>query len=357
MEFTVGRNELAEAVTYAVHGIPNNPLTPVRAGMLVRLDDREVMFAGSDGDVTFSAWGKHTRRGEGKFIEDAVLPGKLFADVIRTLPDKDVHVTTEKQVATVNCGRVQFKLPLYKEEYPELPVSSEATGKVESDVFADAIRKVVPAASRSDSNPSLASVYLEPAGDTLWAVCTDRYRLAAAQIKWDAPGPSGPVLVPSWAAERFTRNTTGPVSIGWDQRVFTMMCGSLQLTSRVWTGEFPGNWRNMLPQAPCTVDVDTETLLAALKRAQLASEVNSPVELTFGNGRLHVEAGYDNHADDILDASYDGEEFHVLFGIGYLTDGLAGCGPVSSFGFTDPNRPVYITSGSYSYTILPRRRI
>lgn len=314
------------------------------------------MFAGSDGDVSFTA--RLPYKATNNPWYNFTVPGKLLADVAKTLPDKDVHFVTDDQTATLNCGRIQFKLPLYQEEYPELPAPANAAGGiVQSEALTEAVRKVIPAASRSDSNPALASVYLEPDGDTLWAVCTDRYRLAAVQIEWDSPGPLESVLVPSWAMDRYTRNTEGTVLLAWDDRVATFTCDTLQVTSRVWAGEFPKTWRTMLPKIPCEVEVSTEDLLAALKRAQLAAEANSPVELTFGNGRLHVEAGYGNHADDILDATYKGDEFKVLFGINYLTDGLAGCGPISKFGFTDPHAPVYMTSGSYSYTVLPRRTI
>lgn len=355
MEFTVPRNDLAVAVTYAVHGVPNNPMQPVRAGMRIYGVSDQLHFAASDGDVTFKAsTGSY-------FSGDFTVPGKLLADVAKTLPDKDVHFITDDKVVTLNCGRVQFKLPIYKGDYPGLPDPALSAGTVQSEGFAEGVRKVIPAASRSDSNPALASVYLEPNGDTLWAVCTDRYRLAAAQITWEPQGTLQPVLVPSWAVDRFTRSTEGTVTLGWDDRVATFACDSIdsrqEFTSRIWEGEFPKTWRTMLPAIPCNVDVSTENLLAALKRAQLAADTNSPVELTFSNGRLHVEAGYDNHADDILDATYNGDEFKVLFGINYLIDGLAGCGPVSSFGFTDPHAPVYVTSGGYSYTVLPRRTL
>jgi DNA polymerase III sliding clamp (beta) subunit (PCNA family) len=176
-------------------------------------------------------------------------------------------------------------------------------------------------------------------------------------VPWKPLDALQAVLVPPWAVERFSRGADGTVTLGWDDRVVTLQCENLQVTSRVTGGEWPSNWRSMLPDVPCPVEVDTEDLLGALKRAQLASEADSSVELSFTTGQLHIAAGYGNHSDDVLDASYDGPEFRVLFGIGYLTDGLAGCGAVTSFGFTDPLRKVFVTSGSYSYTLLPRRRL
>jgi DNA polymerase III subunit beta len=354
MEFSIPRNDLAVAVTHAVHGVPNNPFQPVRAGMRVETLKSSVSFTGSDGDVAFTAV---THIGPVYPSGSVTVPGKLFADIVKTLPDDNIHFVTDDITATLTCGRIQFKFPLYKEDYPGFPEIVSGSGEIESSVFCEGIRKVIPAASRSDSNPALASVYLEPAGDTLWGVCTDRYRLAAVQMTWSPLEVLQPVLVPSWAAEKWTRSAEGPMTLGWDDRVITFNSSNLTVTSRITGAEFPKQWRNMLPPETPSVEVSTEDLQAALKRAQLASEADSPVELTFSHGRLRVEAGYGNHADDVLDATYTGEDFKVLFGIGYLNDGLAGCGPVTCFGWTDPNAPVWLTSGSYTYTVLPRRRL
>jgi DNA polymerase III subunit beta len=355
MEFSLPRDDLADAVTHTAHGIPNNPLQPIRAGMDIQLQGDAIRFAASDGDVIFSS--RVSYHGPNLRWERTVVPGKLFADVVRTLPDMPVHFVTNDITATLTCGRVKFKLPVYKEDYPPSPDTAEVGGNIDSDVFTEGIKKIIPAASRSDSNPALASVYLEQDNHTLWAVCTDRYRLAAVRMDWTPADMLSPVLIPSWALDRWVRDMEGPVTLGWDDRVATLTCSAQSVTSRVWGGDFPKGWRSLLPVDSPDVEVSTEDLLDALKRAQLASEGDSPVELTFSHHQLRVEAGYEHHSEDVLDATYNGDEFKALFGIKYLTDGLAGCGPVASFGWTTPDRPVWIVSGSYSYTILPRRSL
>lgn len=356
MEFSVGRNELAIAVTNAVNGIPNNPSQPVRAGMVIETrEDNLIFFSGSDGFVTFDASATGHTPGD---TVSLVVPGKLFADVVRTLPDKEVHFASDGKVAVLACGAGQFKFPVIQEEYPELPTSNWRMdrGDIEANAFADAIRKVLPAAAKTDSNPALTGILLESDGDTLWVAATDRYRLAAVQCSWNHAEGATRALVPAWAAERFIRGAEGSVRLGWDDKSVVLSSDGQQVTSRVIAGEFPG-WRKLLPAQPCVIEVDTEALLGALKRAQLAAEAESPVEVTFTAGQLTVEAGEDNHAHDTLDAKYEGDEFKALFGIGKLVDGLAGCGDTACFGFTHPLKPVYIQSGNYSYTVLPRRRL
>lgn len=348
MEFTLPRNDFTEAVTCAARAIPVNPATPVRAGTLIWYYDGAVAFTGSDGDVTFTGHVPCNATGD-----DATVPGKILAEVAKTLPDQDVHFVTDNSMATLTCGRIQFKLPVYKDGYPALPDAADPAGSVESGVLADAVRKVSPAASKTGSNPALSCVRLSPDGDTLWAVCTDKYRLAAAQVTWKPDRTLAPVLVAPVVAERLPG---GLVTLGWDDRVATFRGGGFTATSRVVDGTFP-EWRKLFPTSPCTVEVSTAELAGALKRAQLACTVDSPVQLTFTKGHLHVEAGDGNHADDLLDATHAGEDFTALFGNRFLMDGLSGCGDTVSFGFTAPLAPVHLQSGGFSYTLLPRRPV
>lgn len=351
MEFTIDRNELAEAVTHTVHGIPNNPVPVVRAGMRIKTGDGFVSFTASDGDVTFSAVTGCQSTGD----DVVTVPGKLFTDVIRSLPDQEIRFIKHDVNATLTCGRGKFTFPIYKEDYPQLLPSVVPSGFIDREVFTEAIRMVTPATSKIDTQPALCAVLLHPDGEALWLVATDRYRMASVSVPWTATGPLKPVLVPSWAAEKFTRTSGGDIiELGWSEHVATFTCGVQQLTTRLVSGTFP-DWRKLRPQIPCEVEVSTGALLAALKRASLAAEQNAPVELIFTHGQLNLEAGYTNTAYDVLDAAYSGDEFRVLFGISYLTDGLAGCGDRVRFGFTASDKPVFLTSGAYSYTVLPRK--
>jgi len=354
MDFTVPRNELAIAVTHAAHGIPANPFHHVRAGMNILTGNETVLFSGSDGDVTFSGRADNANVTEEGNI---TVPGRLLADVVKTLPDREVRFTSDRVNCVLACGRVNFKFPLIRDEYPDLPVRASAIGTLDEGVFTEMVRKVLPASAKGDTNPSLATVYIESDGDTLWAVSTDKFRLAAVESGWkhdgDIKGLKG-ALIPAWAADRFTKGAEGPVAIGWDENVVTLRAGNLAVISRVMQGTFP-KWRKLIPDEDCTVTVNANALRGALQRAQLASgEQHASAELTFDSGKLHVTAGSDNYADDLMDAEHHGEPFKALFGISMLVDGLAGCDDTAWFGWSPPH--VWIQSGTYTYAFTPRRK-
>lgn len=353
MKFVGDRNELAQAVTNASSGIPSNPAMPIRAGMLIKsYGDGYIAFTGSDGDITFKTWCSADIPEEGEVI----VPGKLFSEVIRSFSGQEISFTTSDNTVIVKSGRSEFTCRCYKDEYPKIPEPAPKLGTVDSELFADAVKKIVPATGKDGSNPALAAILLETKGDTLSMVTTDKYRIAVVTLPWT--GTEDSCLIPGWVAERFTRGATGSVSLGWDDRVCSMEASGFAVTVRLVEGEFPG-WRKHLPSEPPDVEVDAGELAAAVKRAKLTVFSDAtPVELRFTGGMVYVESGDSgNGFRDSVECSYTGEEFAALFGIGKLLDGLTGCDESCFFGFTAPLKPVYLKSGSFVYTIVPRRRI
>jgi DNA polymerase-3 subunit beta len=357
VEFTADRNLLSEAVTNAASGVPTSPVQPVRAGMNIQLHDNFVYFVGSDGDTSFASFCEVSRSCGNASL---TLPGRLFTEIIKSLPGQDVTISGNMgETTTITCGRAVFKLQAYRDLYPTVVQGGETPGTLLADDFSKAIQATASAASKKDSNPALHGLLLDsdPNERTLTLAATDRYRVAVFEVGWDITG-LGSCVIPTWAAERFRRGiTTDEVFIGWDDNQCTMKSANFALTTRRIAGTF-ADWRRFLPTEPPDVTVNVEGLTGAVKRAQLAADADNPVELTFTMGAVRVSAGDSTRAEETVDAAYDGGEFTALFGVSMLLDGLNGCEEENvALGFTEPLKPVHLSSGRFRYTILPRRRI
>ena len=353
MRFTVEPGVFAAAVTTAAQGVPVNPAQPVRAAMYLEADDGIMTIAGSDGDVTFTGRCQIQTAVAGQ----AVVPGRLFADVARNLPDAAVMVTATDDLVSVEAGRARFFFRALPGPYPALAVPAPECGTVSAPDFADAVRKVASTAEKTDSNPAYTSVVAETDWDTLELVASDRRQLAVAALKWvpeNMPGQS--CLIPAWAATRFSKGLTGDIALGWDDRVVTLKSDTAEVTARLLEGDFP-KWRTILPEAEPDVIVDPAALSAAVRRAALTADGNAPVTLTFTPGELKVTAGgVAGESSEIIDSSYEGN-FEALFGVQRLLDGLAGCDSTARIGFTAPDKPFYIYSQGYRFMVLPRRPV
>ena len=195
MRFVVERDALAEAVAWIARSLPSRPVLPVLSGLLLQAAADGLTMSCFDYEVSarISIDADVTEPGT------ALVPGRLLAEITRSLPGHPVEVD-DKDDVTLTCGPASFSLvTLPIGEYPRLPELARLAGTVDGGVFATAIGQVTPAASRDDTLPVITGVNVEIEDDTLTLVATDRYRLAIRELGWSParPGTSSTLLVPA----------------------------------------------------------------------------------------------------------------------------------------------------------------
>ena len=279
----------------------------------------------------------------------ALVPGRLLAEITRSLPPLPVEVEDEKDDVTVTCGPASFTLvTLPVKEYPRLPELPRLAGTVDGGVLATAVGQVAPAASRDDTLPVITGVNLEIDDDTIRLVATDRYRLAIRELGWNPahPGTRGTLLVPaktlSDAARMMTpgvpvrvmmrgergASTTGAKS-GDSLRAADAMIGfesgGRRLTTRLIAGEYIKYMSRFPEDFGSRGDMPAVPLAEAVKRVALVAERGSSVRLSFGHGKVTIEAGTEGQARarETVAADFAGEETAIAFSPHYLMDGLS----------------------------------
>lgn len=353
---------MAEAVAWAARSLPTRPSVPILAGLLVR--------AGAEG-VTMSSFDYETSaqinvRGEVVEQGEALVSGRLLADIARSLPNKPVELTSDENRMELVCGSARFTLQtLPVADYPSLPEMPAATGAVTSDDFARAVGQVVVAAGRDELLPVFTGVRVEIEGETLSLLATDRYRMALKELPWRPTDPqaSGAALVPAKvlsetaksmvAGEDVTMSlsnaSTGDGLIGFEGEGTG---GVRQITTRLLDGEFPKVRHLMNVQAALSVRVNTAELISSVKRVALVAERNTPLRMLIGDGQVALEAatGDQAQASEAIEAvveNHAGGESPITaagFNPHYLSDALHALDtPYVHFAFTAPGKPCLVT--------------
>ena len=215
MKIRVDRDVLAEALAWVARALPTRPVVPVLSGL--RLDAGTSLTL-SCFDYEVSA----TARIEAEIGEPGtvIVPGRLLAEITRSLPALAVEIATDADAVNLTCGSAEFSLvALPADEYPELPAQPPLAGTVDGGVLGAAISQVVAAASRDDTLPMLTGVCLDVNGATLTLAATDRYRLAVRETSWEPvqPGLRAAALVPARTLADAARAMTPgvPVSVAF----------------------------------------------------------------------------------------------------------------------------------------------
>lgn len=371
MKFRVERDLLADAVSWAARTLPTRPSMPVLAGLLLDAADDHVSLSSFDYEVS-------ARVTIDAAVEEAgrvLVPGRLVAEIARSLPSAPVVLADEAARVQVTCGRASFSVPkLPVEDYPALPAMPDAAGSVDAAEFASAVAQVAIAAGRDDTLPTLTGMRVEIDGSRVVLAATDRYRLAVREFDWQ-PGKgsvSAALLIPARtiadAAKSFAGSEQVRIALpAGGEGLAGFEAGGRRMTTRLLDGDFP-KYRTLLPtEASTTADVETAALGDAVKRVALVAERNTPVRLSFSDGEvlLRAGAGDDASATEGLEASLQGDSIEIAFNPGYLLEGLgAMSAPITRFSFTHPSKPAVLfgvaeTGGTadkdYQYLLMPVR--
>ena len=404
MKFTVERDALVEAVAWVARALPTRPVVPVHTGLMLSADADDRQGQPGAGFLTLSCFDYEVSarvrvRAEVAEPGTFLVPGRLLVEIVRSLPQHPVEFGDDQDGVSVACGDAAFMLtPLPQADYPELPELPQLAGTADGGVLATAIGQVTPAASRDDTLPMLTAVNVELDGKTMTLAATDRYRMAVRELDWNpAPGPGDlgriALLVParalSDAARMMSHGTEVRVVLrhaadgagapldrgtpGAAEAMIGFETGDRRLTARLLAGEFV-RYRSRFPEEfGCTADLPAEAFTEAVRRVALVAERGTPVQLTFGPGRVTIAGATQGQAKakESVPADFSGGEPSIAFSPQYLLDGVVAA-TVAQPGeaapeaarvrlrFTSATKPAVITpvsavGGDFRYLVVPQR--
>ncbi|MGH9035121.1 MAG: DNA polymerase III subunit beta [Acidimicrobiia bacterium] len=379
MKFRCERDVLSEAIGSAGRAVASRSgALPILSGLLVRTTDDGLELAGSDLELTIRVSAAAECDGSGA----AVLPARLFGDIVRALEPGAVSVDVGDEEARITSGRSDFKLRvLPADDFPRLPELAGSGVRMDAAALADALRQVIPAASRDDARPILTGVLLVAEGSGLRLVATDSYRLAVRDLPGEttlAAALSGAaaegrhVLVPAKALgelQRLLGASGGPeggaaqVEVSFSDRDACFDTARARVSTRLIEGQFP-NYQQLIPSGyPNRLTVVRESFMEAVKRVRLIGRDrdNAPIRLAMGPGGLELTAVVHDvgQASEGLDAKYEGIETTVAFNPEFLLDGLAAITSEEVLVETlDTSKPAIVRSaedGDFLYLLMPVR--
>jgi DNA polymerase-3 subunit beta len=372
MKFVVERDSLVDAVNWVSKSISNRPITTALLGIVIDAGE-EITLSGSDLETSAKAKFKAEVSQKGKVL----VPGRLLAEISRSLPAKPISFILEGTRVLVSAGSAKFTLPtLPLSEYPTLPELPVASGSLNSDLFATAVNQVAIAAGKDDSLPTLTGVFVEINKNQITLAATDRYRLAVRELTWSAQDANIETTsllrarTLADAAKSLIGSSQVTIALApatTNEKLVGFISEGKTMTSRVLDGSFPP-FRHLLPsESTADAIIEVAPFLDSVRRVALVTDKTVPLRLNFSNNTLQLEAGTGDEAQasEKLDINYKGEDINIAFNPTYLTDGLTAINTAFvHISFTGANKPAVLTgqteAGSapitnYKYLLMPMR--
>ncbi|MEN9741647.1 MAG: polymerase subunit beta [Actinomycetota bacterium] len=374
MKFQVDRDAMAEAVTWASRTLPSKSTQPLLTGLHLVAEKSNLVLSGSDADVS----GQANVNADVEQPGTVLVPGRLLADITKSLPSAKIQFALNGNRVDITCGRSSFTIPTMPvAEYPPLPVMPEVSGTISGDEFANAIAQVATAASRDETLPAFTGIKIDVEGSVITMASTDRYRLAVREINWNPVSTtiSTHTLIPARFLHESSKSlaTSESVALAFaasNEGLFGIAGNGRQTTSRILAADFPP-YRTLLPTESTSVaQVKTSDLIDSVKRVALVLDREAPIKITFKKNEALVFGGGGSGelaaAQEVIEATNNGEEISIAFNHQFLLDGLHAIdAQISTIAMTTPIRPAVITGASefgadsddsFKYLLMPIRQ-
>lgn len=328
MKLTTKREELVAKLSVVSRAVSTRAATQALSGVLVRAAEGRVTLSATDLDMGLETTVDAQVDSEGSVL----LPGRLLAEVVRSLaePTVEIELREAEQDVEIRSGSSSFHLRvLPAEDFPELPAPGEQNLKIPAKELGASIELVARAASRDDMRPVLTGVFVTAGGTEMTMVATDSYRLAVKRTVLEADlGGEIEANIPARALRELGRilSTEGveeaTVSLLPNQAVF--QAGAILLTTRLIDGQFP-NFRQLLPESyEHDVRLPRSEFLDVTRRVSQLAQRNAPLRLAFSAGELAVSAETPDVGDarETMPAAFEGEDLEIGFNPEFLKEGI-----------------------------------
>ncbi len=327
MKLNVAKEQLLKGLQTTQGVIGTRSTLPILSNVLMETDGDKIWLTATDLEVSVRC----AIPAEILQAGSTTLPAKTLFNIIRELASSDLLIDVDdKNSASMTSGSSFFKiLGLPREEFPPLPkFDSSFAYSIDQAVLRDMLAKTSYAASSDETRQFLNGVLLSFKNDKLTAVATDGRRLALIEHEMECPkDQEADLIVPSKAVAELLHclGSEGTVKIRAVKNQVSFEFGEMLLLSKLIEGNYP-NFRQVIPsQAEHRIQIERETLFAAVKRvALLTSDRSNSVKLTFAKNKVVVSAQTPDigEAYESIPIKFTGAELNVAFNPEFIMDPL-----------------------------------
>jgi DNA polymerase-3 subunit beta len=299
-----------------------------------------------------------------------ILTAKLFADIIRRLPEGPVTVVVDETYkVSIRSGFASFTIAAENaDDYPDLPDVGEGRGiRIPQNALKSLIGGTIFAVSENQARPIHTGVRFEVEDMAISAIAVDGFRLA--RRTWHPEVGTGRTMafvVPAQALKEVEKILTDSE----ENAVFTLgtkhilfQIGGATLVCRLLDGDFL-DWKKVVPtNCPIKLVANVGDLTSSIERVGLivSEKFKSPVRCMFSNQVLMLRTNTTiGAAEDQCSIAGDGKELEIGFNVRYLADALRAVPTEEvTLELTNGLSPIVLTpvddKEDFAYMVLPVR--
>lgn len=369
MKLQCSAQELITGLVNATRALAARPATQVLECVKLATGEDEIFLTSTDGSLTICARVKAQIDEPGEVL----LPGKLFAEIARKLPEGTVSINmNEKLVTTIKCASSRSTLTgMPVVDFPKtLDLINTHALHVPQKRLRDMINRVIFAIAVQESRQTLTGCLMEITRTELRLIGLDGFRLALQRMHGDFILPDGQTtvkaIIPGHVMGEMSRimddAADAMITFHMDGAHLMAVIGDTTLITSLLAGEYI-NYRQILPDKWLTrVTVKRAELSDAIERASLMAREgkNNLVRMTASNDVMRITSM--SEMGDVLEelsVHLEGEEIEIAFNARYISDVVKNiddeCCMLSMNTNVSPCVVCPVDGDDYLYLVLPVR--
>lgn len=367
MQLNCQKSDLLSALTIVTRALSSRTTMPILEGVHMMAQDSMLSLTCSD-----LSTGIRTNM-PCDVVKDGqvVLPGRLFLDMVRKLPDGELDIkVNEKHAASLRAQGSRSTISGFAgEEFPSLPeIVKDVRIALPQQMLRDMIGQTTFAIATDETRPILTGCLMEVDTHEIRLLALDGFRLAMRRETMASEMPTLSAVIPGRALSDLARimedGDAAPAEITMTKSHMLVEMGETVVITRLLEGEFI-KYQQILPREWQTrVRVNRDALSQAVDRASLIARdgktnlVRFTVEETQLTVNARAEVG-DIHEE--IPIFMEGDELRIAFNVKYLADVLKVLNDEEVYlRFNNDVSPCVICpvdGDAYIYLVLPVRTI
>ncbi len=364
MKFSINQSELQNAIAVVLKGISTRSTLPILSGILIDAHQDKITLQTTDLELSIQYAAPALVEEEGK----TVVPGKLFSEIVKNLPDAAVHIDATQESALITCDASSFSIKVLNyEDFPGFP-QVDITQSIEIPLtkFQSMVKRVARVVSKDESRAILTGVLITLEEGNLKMVATDSYRLAITETTLEDTQTDSFQAVISGSFLSEVASLSAPdaiVSIALAENQIVVSCAETVFINRRLEGNFP-NYKQLLPDTYSTrAKVEVSHLLSAVKRASILGSSDIPVKFDLNNDSQTIQLSATTQdvgsAQETIACEIEGDSTKIAFNYSFVLAGLTSVESENVYlEILSPEKPGIFKAEApenYLYLVMPVR--
>ena len=339
MQITSPQDNLLRALRTVGRAVPARAALPITQNVLIETEDARLKVSATDLALSIRTWTTAQIYETGSLT----LPARALTDTINSFPTGLINLDSMDLPygAKIRCESINTTLRgTPPDEYPPFPdVSGTKNAKIDSEILANALDRVVFAAATDDARPVLTAVKMEVKGTKAKFIAADGFRLSieTAQLVGEVDEPFE-ALIPARAlyeVKSLLNGVVGTVQLSVSENNSEAMFSigdNVELITQLIAGQYP-DYNGLIPKdedLSTTLSVPIKDLKQLVRPMQVVAKEGSAalkIMATRENeqGKLTLLASAEDFgtSEAAINIALEGNESKIAFNVKFVSELIA----------------------------------